>query len=174
LKAEGLERQNTSVLQREEIDIHEQISPKSDDIFIEQYVEESPDLLCEYNSFSSFSGLPKHDQYDDDYVSEIQIIPAEESEGSLGERRVQVQQPESIDQLDCFSYEKEEENAENFEASEGNLPFCFESFQFIRDNYHAVSNQVSTSFDIDHLEESQILAHSALPLVLQPQNATKC
>jgi len=33
---------------------------------------------------------------------------------------------------------------------------------------------VSSNVDIDHLKESQILAHNALPLVLQPQNATEC
>lgn len=174
LKIEGLEHQNTSVLQREEIDIHEPISPKSDDIFTVQYMDESPDLLCEYHSFSSFSCLPKYDQYDEDYAPQIQINLAEELEAFLGESNVQVLQPEPSDVLAHFNYEEREENAENFEANEGNLPFCFESFQFIKDNYHAVCNQMSTSFDISYLEESQILAHNALPLVLQPPNATKC
>jgi len=142
--------------------------------YSQQYVEKSPDLLCEYIGFSSFSCLPKYDQYDDDYVFEIQFIPAEESDAILGERNVRIQQPEPSDQLDCFSYGIKEENAENIEISEGTLPFCFESFQFIKDNYHAVCNQVSSSFDTDHLEESQILAHNALPLVLQPQSAIEC
>ena len=65
----------------------------------------------------------------------------------------------------------EEESAENFETSEGTLPFCFESFQFIKDNYHAVRSQRSPSFDIDHLEDNQIFSQSSSPLVLQSQNA---
>jgi len=90
LKVEGLERQNTSVLQREEISIHEPISPKSDDIFTEKYVEESPNLLREYDRFSSFSCLPKYDLYDEDYVPQIQISRAKESEPILEENSVQV------------------------------------------------------------------------------------
>jgi len=65
----------------------------------------------------------------------------------------------------------EEESAVNFETSEGTLPFCFESFQFIRANYHAIRNQVSTNFDIDHIEDNQIFALNVSPLVLQSQNA---
>ena len=179
MKAECLECQDTSILQKEKIDIHEQISTnsiyhKSDDRFVEKYgEEESPDLLCEYDSVSSFICPPKYDQYDDDYVPQIQINLTEESEAILGERNVQIQQLESSDQLVHFSYEEEEESVENFETSEGTLPFCFESFQFIRDNYHAIRNQVSTSFVIDHLEDNQIFAQYSSPLVLQPLNATE-
>jgi len=135
--------------------------------------EQSPDLLCEYDNISSFSTLPKYDQYDDDYVPQIQINLTEESETILGKRKVQIQQLESSDRLVHFSYEEEEESVENFETSEGTLPFCFESFQFIRDNYHAIRNQVSTSFDIDHLEDTQIFAQNSSPLDLQPQNAAQ-
>jgi len=56
-----------------------------------------------------------------------------------------------------ISYGNEEESVENFEVSEGSLPFCFTSFQFIRDNFHAIKNQLSTSFDLDHLEGNEIL-----------------
>jgi len=179
MKAECLDHQGTSVLEKEKFDIHEQISTnsiyhKSDDRFIEQYVEEqSPDLLYESDSISSFSNLPKYDQYDDDYVPQIQINLTEESESILGKRKVQVQQLESSDQLVHFSYEEEEESAENFETSEGTLPFCFDSFQVIRNNYHAIRNQMSISFDIDHLEDNQIVAQNSSPLDLQPQNATE-
>ena len=149
MKVECLERQDAPFLQKERTNIHEQIFAKSDYIFIERYVEEqSPDLLCEYNCFSSFSNPPK---YDDDYAPQIQTNLAEEFETILGNNKVQVQQPESSDQLVHFSYEEEEKNAENFEASEGTLPFCFESFQFIKENYHAIRNQVSMSFHTDHL-----------------------
>ena len=62
-------------MQKEKIDIHEQISTKSKDRFVEQYVkEQSPDLLYESDSISFFSIPPKYDQYDDDYVPQIQII----------------------------------------------------------------------------------------------------
>jgi len=97
MKAEGLDHHDTSVFQKEKIDIQEQISTDSiyhklDDRFIEQYVEEqSPDLLCESDSISSFSILPKYDQYDDDYVPQIQINLTEESEAIFGKRKVQVQ-----------------------------------------------------------------------------------
>jgi len=174
LKVEGLERKNTSVLQREENDIHKPISPKSDDVFTEKCVEESPNLPREYDSFPSFSCLLKYDLYDDDYVSEIQYIPAEELDLILGESSIQVSQPGIGDRLAHFSYEEKEENIENSEFSEGALPFCFEPFQFIKDNYHAICNQVSSTVDIDHLEESQILAPIALPLDLQPQSAIEC
>lgn len=90
----------------------------------------------------------------------------------LGKRKAQVQQLEYRDQLVHFSNE-EEENAENFETSEGTLPFCLESFQFIRDNYDAIRNKRSKSFDTDHLEDNQIFAHNASPLDLQPQNGTE-
>lgn len=94
MKAECLDRQDTPVVQKEKIDIHKQISTnsiyhKSDDRFIEQYVEEqSPDLLCGSDNISSFSNLPKYDQYDDDYVPQIQINLTEESETILGKRKV--------------------------------------------------------------------------------------
>jgi len=92
LEVECFEHQNTPVVQKERIDIHEQLFSKSDKIFIEPYAEEeSRDLLCEYNGFPSFSCLPKYDLYDDDYVSEIQISLTEESGPILGESSVQVQ-----------------------------------------------------------------------------------
>jgi len=34
------------------------------------------------------------------------------------------------------------------------------------DNYHAIRNQMSTSFDIDHLEDNQIFAQNSSPLYL--------
>ena len=53
------------------------------------------------------------------------------------------------------SYDNDEESETNFEVSEGSLPFCFDSFQFIRDNYHAIRNQMSTSLDLNHLESNK-------------------
>ena len=56
-----------------------------------------------------------------------------------------------------ISYDNDEESVANFEVSEGYLPFCFASFQFIRDNIHEIKNQLSTSFDLVHLEGNEIL-----------------
>ena len=152
MKVESLERHDTSVVQEESSDIHEQTYHKSDDIFIEPYVkEQSPDILCEYNSFSSFNCLPKYDLYDDDYEPNDQISLAEESDPILAGSSVQVQQPEPNDQHAHLSYEEKEENAECVDFSEGTLPFCFESFQFIKDNYHVVYDQVSPRVAIDRL-----------------------
>jgi len=167
MRAECLEHQNSSVLQEESSDIHEQTDNKTDDVFIQSYVkEQSSDMLYEYNSFPFFGCLPKYDEYDDDYC-------AEESNPTLARSEDQAQQPEPTDQPAHFSYEVKKESTERFDFSEGNLPFCFESFQFIRDNYHAINNQVSTYFNTDHLEERQIVAPVALPLDSQPRSTTK-
>jgi len=56
-----------------------------------------------------------------------------------------------------ISYDNDEESAANFEVSEGYFPFCFDSFQFIRDNFHAIRNQLSTSLDLDPLEGDENL-----------------
>ena len=73
-----------------------------------------------------------------------------------------------------ISYGSEEESAANFEVSEGSLPFCFDSFQFIRDNFHAIRNQLSTSLDLDHLEGNENLVQDFSYPDLQPPNAIDC
>jgi len=50
-------------------------------------------------------------------------------------------------------------------------PLCFESFQFIKENYHAVYDQVSSSLVIGRLEDDQNIIPDVLPLVLRPQRA---
>ena len=68
-----------------EIKNHEQIYAnsnyhRSEDRFIKQYVEEkASDLMCVFDDINSFDDLPKYDQYDDDYVFQIQINLADES-----------------------------------------------------------------------------------------------
>ena len=54
-------------------------------------------------------------------------------------------------------YGSAEESAKNFEVSEGSSPFCFTSFQIIRDNFRVIISQPSISFDLDHLEGNEIL-----------------
>ena len=73
-----------------------------------------------------------------------------------------------------ISYGSEEESETTFEVSEGSLPLCFTSFQFIRDNFHAIINQPSISFDLDHLEGNEILVQDFSYLDLQPLNAIEC
>ena len=92
MKVECLEHQNIFVLQQESSDIHEKTCHKIDDIFIQPYMmEQSPDILYEYNSFPSFSCLPKYDEYFDDDDHNDQIGLAEGSEPSLAESNVQDQ-----------------------------------------------------------------------------------
>ena len=65
--------------QQEEIENHQQIPinsnyHRSEDRFIKQYVErKSTDLMCMFDDITSFNDLPKYDQYDDNYVLQIQI-----------------------------------------------------------------------------------------------------
>ena len=73
-----------------------------------------------------------------------------------------------------ISYGSDEESATNFEVSEGSLLFCFDSCQFIRDNFHAIRNQLSTSFDLDHLESNENLVQDLSYPELQPPNAIDC
>jgi hypothetical protein len=92
MKVECSKHQNRSVSQQESSDNNEQTFHKTYDIFIQPYMmEQSPDILCEYNSFSSFNCLPKYDLYDDDYEPNDQISLAEESDPILAGSEVQAQ-----------------------------------------------------------------------------------
>ena len=62
---------------------------------------------------------------------------------------VQFQQLENSDHPMHISYDSDEESLENLEVSEGSLPLCFTSFQFIRDNFHTIRNQHYFSFDVE-------------------------
>jgi len=125
---------DTFVSQNEEVYNHKQIPVnlnyhKSKDRVIEPYVErQSTDLMCMFDDITYFDDLPKYDQYDDNYVLQIQTNFTEQSETNLRNKEVQVHQLENSDQLVHFSYENEEESTENFGISEGTLPFCFASF----------------------------------------------
>ena len=70
---------------------------------------------------------------------------------------MQFQQIEDSNQLMQISHESEKERKENLEISEGSLPLCFASFQFIRDNYHAINNQQSLGILIDNKEDNEAL-----------------
>jgi len=71
--------------------------------------------------------LPQFDQYEYDYVPETEANLADKSAASLWEEEVHFQQLEYSDQPMHISYDNDEESAENFEVSEGYLPFCFDS-----------------------------------------------
>lgn len=87
---------------------------------------------------------------------------------------VHFQQLEYNVQPSHISYDIDEESAANFEVSEGSLPFCFDSFQFIRDNYHAIRNQFSISLDLDHLESKENFVQDCSYSDLQPPKAIDC
>ena len=101
--------------------------------------------------------LPQFDQYDDDYVLQTEDNLADESTASLCEEEVHFQQLEYSDQPIHISCDNDEESAANFEVCEGSLPIFFYLFQFIRDNFHKIRNQLSTSLDLDHLEGNKNL-----------------
>ena len=54
------------------------------------------------------------------------------------------------------------------------MPFCFDSCQFIRDNFHAIRNQLSPSLDLNHLESNENLVQDLSYPELQPLNAFDC
>ena len=56
-----------------------------------------------------------------------------------------------------ISYESKEESAKILEISEGSLPLCFASFQFIRDNFHAINNHQSLGIVMDNKEDNETL-----------------
>jgi hypothetical protein len=44
-----------------------------DEVQNQRVVEDSPDMICMFNSISSMDDLPKCDQYDDDHEAEIDV-----------------------------------------------------------------------------------------------------
>ena len=50
------------------------------------------------------------------------------------------------------------------------MPFCFTSFHFIKDNIHAIRNQLSTSLDLDYLEDNENIVQDFSYPTLQPPN----
>ena len=148
--------------------VHEQVAnPKHfvsclssrKDCFADHLGEERPtDMTCMLDDMFYTNDFPQFDQYDDDdYAFQIEANLADKLATSLWEEELHFQQLEYSDQPMHISYYNDEESAANFEVSEGSLPFCFDSCLFIRDNFHAIRNQLSTSLDLDHLEGNENL-----------------
>ena len=55
----------------------------------------------------------------------------------------------------------------NVEISKDYLPLCFASFQFIRDNFHAINNQQSLGIVIDNKEDNETIDQDFLVSQLQ-------
>ena len=145
------------------------------DCFVDHLGEErTVDMTCMLDDVFYSDDLPHFDQYDDDYVLQKEANLTDKLTASLWEEEVHFQQLEYNVQPSYISYGSEEESEANFEVSEGSLPFCFTSFQFIRDKFHAIKNQPPMSFDLDHLEGNEILVQQFSYIYLQPPNAIEC
>lgn len=119
--------------------------------FIDQLAEErSVDLICMLDDITHFDDLPKYDKYDDEYVVKSEAKSSSQSSTCF-------QHFKEDSQLTHVVYGSEEESVENLEVSEEYLPLCFTSFQFIRDNFHAIRNQQSLRFDLENQEDIEIL-----------------
>jgi len=109
------------------------------DCFVDHLGEERyVDMTCMLDDVFYTDNFPQFDQYDDDYVLQTEDSLAEKSTTSLWKEEVHFQQLEYSDYPMHISYDNDEESETNFEVSEGSFPFCFDSFQFIRDNLHAI------------------------------------
>ena len=118
--------------------------------------------------------FPRFDQYYGDYVLQTEANLIDKSAASLWKEEVHFLKLEYSDQPMHIRYDSDEESATNFEVSEGHFPFCFASFQFIRDNFHAIRSQLSTSLDLDHLEGNENFVQDFSYSKLQPLNSIDC
>jgi len=89
------------------------------DCFVDHLGEErSVDMTCILDDVFYADELPQFDQYDDDYVLQIEANLVDKSAASLWEEEVHFQQFEYSDQSSHISYGNDEESAVNFEVSE--------------------------------------------------------
>ena len=89
------------------------------------------DIMCMIDDIPSFEDLPKYDQYDDNYVLQIQANFTEKSLASLWDEEVQFQQLKYSDQTIHIKYGSEEESSEILKES--SIPLCSKAFQFLKD-----------------------------------------
>lgn len=86
---------------------------------------QSVDLMCMIDDIPFFEDLPKYDQYDDNYVLQIQANFTKKSLASLWDEEVQFQQLKYSDQI---IHIKSSEI-----LKESSIPLCFKAFQFLKD-----------------------------------------
>jgi hypothetical protein len=105
-----------------------------------QLAEEQPtDMMCMFDDISYLDNLPKYDQYDDDYVVEIDVDCSKKPTACFWEKEAQLQIKYDNQPLHN-NYDNNEENATNLRVSERSMPLCFSSFQFLRENYKQIVN----------------------------------
>lgn len=148
--------------------------------------------MCMIGEITYIDDLQNFDQYNDDYVLQTKANLVEQSTVGFWEE-VQFQQLENSDQPMHIYDDRGEENAENFEISEGYLPLCFASFQFLKEIFSKIRNQQSFSFDVEVEVDNELLEQvvnektspemveeivcdieSSLAPDLQPQNSIEC
>jgi hypothetical protein len=117
-----------------------------------QLAEEQPtDMMCMFDDISYLDNLPKYDQYDDDYVAEIDVDCSKKSTACCWQEEDQLQLRYGNHPLHN-NHDNDEENAENFRVREKSLPLCFSSFQFLRENCKQVVNSRRENVLINQLK----------------------
>lgn len=96
--------------------------------------------MCMLDVIPYIDYLPKYDQYDDDYVVEIEVDSSRQPTTSFWEDEVQLQQLKYNIQYIHIRYDNNEESAKNFKTSERSLPLCFTSFQLLKENFPKIRN----------------------------------
>ena len=175
VQAHGLLIQEEQVADPQHFVSYPSCQRSDNDCFVDHLGEERNfDMTCMLDDVFYTDDLPQFDQYDDNYVLQTETNLAIKQAASLWAKEVHFQQLEYNVQPSHISYGNDEESASKFEVSEGSLPFCFDSFQFIRDNYHAIRNQMSTSLDLNHLENNENFVQDFSYSDLQPPKAIDC
>ena len=127
----------------------------------EDLLEAIHEFHSQYNYHDSLDEL-----FEEEINQEIEENPRDLSEGTSDDLPSLIGEAQEDIQLTHVVYGSKEESVENFEVIEEYFPLCFTSFQFIRDNFHAIINQQSLIFDLDKQEDNEILDQSSLPLCL--------
>lgn len=105
-----------------------------------QLVEEpSPNLMYIIDDLYYLDNIPKYDQYDDDYVFEIDANCSKQLVACFWEKEAQLQLKYDNHPMH-INYDNNKKNAENIKVSGKSLSLCFSSFQFLRENYQQVVN----------------------------------
>jgi hypothetical protein len=102
-----------------------------------QLVEEkSTDMMCMLDEIYFMADLPKYDQYDENY---LKMNSSKQSTTYFLDTEGQLQLKYDHHPMHR-NYDSNGKNAENLRVSGKDLPLCFSSFQFLRENYKHVLN----------------------------------